>query len=54
VGKYRGVEVAALLSISDSLADALGEEPWKPRFHLRQNLAGLERIFQVAAGALDD
>lgn len=52
VGKYRGAEVAALMSISDSLADALGEIPWKPRFHLRRNLAGLERIFQVAVQAL--
>ena len=54
VGKYRGVEVAALLSISDSLAEALGEDPWKPQFHLRRNLAGLEKVFQVAVSALDE
>jgi len=53
VGRYRGVDVAALLSISDSLAEALGEEPWRPRFHLKRNLAGLERTFQIAVSALD-
>jgi uridine phosphorylase len=54
VGKYREIEVAALLSISDSLAEALGEDPWKPQFHLRRNLAGLEKVFQVAVSALDE
>lgn len=54
VGKFRGVDVASLLSISDSLAEALGEDAWRPRFHLRRNLAGLERTFQVAVSALDE
>jgi uridine phosphorylase len=54
VGKYRKAEVAALFSISDSLSDALGDTPWKPRFHLRRNLSGLEKIFQVAVRALQN
>lgn len=48
VGRYRGAQVAALFSISDSLA----ELPWKPKFHLRRNQAGLERLYRVAAEAL--
>ncbi|MGH7489573.1 MAG: hypothetical protein ACREMY_28830, partial [bacterium] len=40
--------VAALFSVSDSLA----ELPWTPKFHLRRNHAGLEKVFQVAVGAL--
>lgn len=54
VGKYRRAEVASLMSISDSLTDAMGEASWTPQFHLRRNLAGLERIFQVALHALND
>jgi uridine phosphorylase len=53
VGKYRKAEVAAVLSISDSLSDALGEASWEPKFHLRRNLAGLEKVFQVAVHALN-
>jgi uridine phosphorylase len=49
VGKYRKAQVAALFSISDSLADLT----WKPTFHLRKNHAGLEKIYRVAVEALD-
>lgn len=54
VAKYRKVNLAALFSISDSLVDALGGASWRPRFHSRRNLAGLERIFQIAVHALHD
>lgn len=53
VGKYRKAQVAALMSISDSLTDALGEVSWKPQFHLRRNLAGLEKVYRVAVDALN-
>lgn len=48
VAKYRKADVAALFSISDSLADFT----WKPAFHLRSNQAGLEKVFRVAAETL--
>ena len=48
VAKYRKADVAALFSISDSLADFT----WKPAFHLRRNQAGLEKVFRVAVEAL--
>lgn len=48
VGKYRKVQVAALFSISDSLA----ELKWEPKFHLRRNEAGLEKIYRVAVDVL--
>jgi uridine phosphorylase len=49
VGKYRKAQVASIFSISDSLA----EPPWEPKFHLRRNQAGLERIYRVAVAALE-
>lgn len=52
VGKYRKAQVAALMSISDSLTDALGEVTWKPKFHTRRNLVGLEKVYRVAVDAL--
>jgi len=48
VGKHRKAEVASLFSISDSLTVL----PWTPKFHLRRNQAGLERIYRVAVEAL--
>jgi purine-nucleoside phosphorylase len=48
VGKYRKAHVASIFSISDSLA----EVPWEPKFHLRRNQAGLEKIYRVAVEAL--
>ena len=48
VGKYRKAQVAALFSVSDSLA----ELHWKPKFHLRRNQAGLEKVYSVAVEAL--
>jgi uridine phosphorylase len=47
-GKYRKAQVASLFSVSDSLA----ELTWKPKFHLRRNQAGLEKIYRVAVEAL--
>lgn len=48
VAQHRTAQVAALFSISDSLADLR----WEPMFHLRRNRSGLEKIFQVAVHAL--
>jgi uridine phosphorylase len=53
VGKYRKAQVAALLSISDTLSDGLGTATWEPKFHLRRNQAGLEKIYRVAVDALN-
>jgi uridine phosphorylase len=49
VAKYRKAQVAALFSVSDSLT----EFPWRPKFHLRENQAGLEKVYRVAAEALE-
>ncbi len=51
VGRYRKADVAALFSFSDTLS-ITGEVSWKPKFHLRRNLAGLEKIYRVAVSAL--
>jgi len=50
VGEYRKVQVAALFSVSDLLT----ELPWNPKFHLRRNQAGLEKIYRVAVDALGE
>ncbi|MEK7316195.1 MAG: nucleoside phosphorylase [Candidatus Eisenbacteria bacterium] len=50
VGQYRKAQVAALFSISDSLA----ELKWEPKFHLRRNEAGLEKIYRVAVDVLSE
>lgn len=50
VAQYRKAQVAALCSVSDSLA----ELPWKPKFHLRKNQAGLEKIYKAAVGVLSE
>jgi purine-nucleoside phosphorylase len=48
VGKYRKAQVAAVFSVSDMLT----ELPWKPKFHLRRNQVGLEKVYCVAVEAL--
>jgi uridine phosphorylase len=48
VGRHRGVEIAAVFSISDSLA---GLE-WHPEFHSDKTTRGLETIVQAAMSAL--
>lgn len=50
VAKHRNRDLAALFSVSDSLA----ELPWKPKFHLRRNQAGLEKIYKAAVAVLSD
>lgn len=52
VGRYRKADVAALMSISDMLS-ITEEVAWKPKFHLRRTLAGLEKVYRVAVGALE-
>jgi uridine phosphorylase len=48
VGRHRGVEMAAVFSISDSLA----ELEWRPEFHSDKTTRGLEAIVQAAMSAL--
>ena len=48
VGKYRGVDVGAIFTISDSLA----ELEWKPKFHVNRTKKGLEIIADVAIDVL--
>ena len=52
VGLYRVAEVAALFTISDALCDEEGDMAWRPQFHARRNLRGLETIYRVALDAL--
>lgn len=48
VGTFRKVHVAAMFSISDSLAGL----KWEPHFHSRETQQGLEQLFQAALRAL--
>ena len=48
VAKYRGVDLATLLTVSDSLA----ELKWNPQFHHERTHRGLETIYQVALKCL--
>lgn len=48
VAKYRGVDLGAIFTISDSLA----ELEWKPKFHLHKTRTGLEKIYRVAVDTL--
>ena len=50
VAQYRKVELSALFTISDSLADM----QWKPKFHLKKTDKGLETIYKVALTSLLD
>ncbi len=48
VAQFRGVEMGAMFTISDSLA----ELQWSPRFHSRKTSGGLETLYDVALAAL--
>jgi len=48
VGQYRKVDVGAIFTISDSLA----ELEWKPRFHLIKDPKTFEILYQAVLGAL--
>jgi uridine phosphorylase len=48
VAQYRGVEMGAMFTISDSLA----ELQWSPNFHLKKTRGGLEILYKVALAAL--
>jgi len=48
VAQYRNVELGAIFTISDSLA----ELEWKPKFHLKKTKTGLEILYKVAVDVL--
>jgi len=48
VAQYRNVEMGAMFTISDSLADL----KWSPHFHHERTKAGLETLYKAAVGAL--
>ncbi len=48
VAQFRNVEIGAIFTISDSLA----ELEWNPRFHLKKTKKGLELLYDVAVDAL--
>ena len=54
VARHRRAEVASLMAISDVLCDEHGEIAWRPHFHAKRSLRGLERTFRIALDALKD
>jgi uridine phosphorylase len=50
VAAYRQVEMGAMFTVSDSLADL----EWKPVFHFKRTGKGLETIYKAALMALQD
>jgi uridine phosphorylase len=48
VAQFRGVEMGAIFTISDSLA----ELEWSPKFHFKKARSGLETLYKVALTAL--
>ena len=48
VAQYRNVELGAIFTISDSLA----ELNWEPKFYSKKTVKGLETIYKVAVDAL--
>ncbi|MDD2717713.1 MAG: nucleoside phosphorylase [Candidatus Wallbacteria bacterium] len=50
VAEFRGVELAAMFTVSDCLTS----ENWVPKFHLKTAKKGLETLFEVAANALTE
>jgi uridine phosphorylase len=48
VAQYRGVEMGAMFTVSDSLA----ELQWSPKFHFKKTRGGLETLYKVALAAL--
>jgi uridine phosphorylase len=49
VGRYRGIEIGAAFTISDSLAELV----WDPQFHAAPTQQGLERLFRATIETLD-
>ena len=49
VAQYRKVEMGAVFTISDSLAEL---EEWTPQFHSIETQGGLETIYKVAVETL--
>lgn len=50
VATYRGIELAACFSVSDTLA----ELAWRPEFHAETTEDGLKRIFEAALEVLEE
>lgn len=50
VAQYRNVQMGAILTISDNLA----ELEWKPGFHMEETKEGLETLYKVALDVLLD
>jgi uridine phosphorylase len=50
VAKYRNVDIGAIFTISDSLA----ELEWKPKFHARKTKRGLEDLYRLAIDVLTE
>lgn len=48
VAEYRGVQMGAMFTVSDSLA----ELQWSPKFHFKKTRGGLEILYKVALAAL--
>jgi uridine phosphorylase len=48
LAKYRGVEMGAILTVSDLLS----EYGWSPKFHLKKTQIGLETLYRVGLDAL--
>lgn len=48
VAEYREVDLGAMFTISDSLA----ELEWKPKFHSKKTIQGLETLYKVSINAL--
>lgn len=48
VAQYRNVELGAMFTISDSLA----ELKWNPKFHFKKTKTGLEILYKVSVDAL--
>ena len=48
LGKHRNIEVGAIFTISDSLADL----KWRPEFNSEITAKSLEMIFKVALNSL--
>ncbi len=48
VAKYRGLKIASLFAVSDSLADI----EWHPQFHSRKTKLALENILKASIAAL--
>ena len=48
IAQYRGVEMGAIFTVSDSLA----ELQWSPKFHFKKTKSGLEILYKVALNSV--